>query len=413
MRFIVIVIVIFFTGCGNTSGKRQATQNMSSESAAIDRPQTNLPTSKESRQLMKQPWVTHSTGKLLKTTPHFKIYAYSQPSNTLGDENGCRPQAAKFSVVHEKDFDHRFSRSYLDELSKSYNFFGEGQLRCGDIKTVTILIYIDGLFRNHLGEYSERVESIGSHSDHPFVSISLVYDSALRTIRSGTPLFTAFPIHPANIEEELESVNSTIAFKKRGGRTKETQRKIDEMEVVCANRVGTKMAKYYQENFRSKGSSRIPEFLHCGQFDRLSDRKSDYEKGRIFMAFVEASDQICKLNTPNGATTFTLTQAWQKCKQDRLGNKYDCQDLPSNDKDMYVDRALASKFQYYSDGRRNNFGPALKEFLNDPLFSEFVQLIQNFSQLLKYDGCLSETHQLIQANLLRFANGQNSYQSSK
>lgn len=412
MRLIVIVIVIFLTGCGNTSGNRQATQNMSSKSAAVERPQANLSTSKESRQPMKKPWVTHSAGKLLKTTPHFKIYTYSQPSNTLDDENGCRYQAAKFSVVHEKDLNRRFSRSYLDEIIKSYDFFGEGQLRCGNIKEITVLIYIDGLFRNHLGEYTERVDSIGSHSDHPFVSISLVYDSALRTIRSGMPLFTAFPIHPANIEEELESVNSTIAYKARG-RSKDSQREIDKMDAVCANRVGPKMAKYYQENFRSKGYSRIPEFLHCGQFDRLSSKDSDYEKGRVFMAFVRASDQVCKSNTPNGTTAFTQTRAWQKCKQDRLGNKFDCEDLPSTDKNIYVDRALASKFQYYWRGKPSDFGAALKEFSNDPLFSGLTQLIQNFSQLLKYDGCVSETHHLIQANLLRFANGQNSLQSSK
>lgn len=411
MRFVIIVIVVFLAGCGSTIGTRQTAQNMSSKSAVVERSQINPITSNKKQLSMKQSWITHSAGKLLKDTRHFKIYTYSQPSNTLGDENGCESQTAKFSVVHEKDLNRRFSRSYLDEIFKSYDFFGEGQLRCGNIKKVTVLIYIDGLFRNHLG-YTEHVDSIGSHSDHPFVSISLVYDSALRTVRSGMPLFTAFPIHPADIEEELESVNSTIAYKARG-RTKDSQREIDEMDAVCANRLGPKMAKYYQENFRSKGYSRIPEFLHCGQFDRLSGNDSDYEKGLIFMAFVHASDQVCKSKTPNGSTAFTQTRAWQKCKQDRLGNKFDCEDLPSTDKNIYVDRALASKFQYYWHGKPSDFGAALKEFFNDPLFSERTQLIQNFSQLLKYDGCVSDTHHLIQTNLLRFANGQNSLQSSK
>lgn len=117
--------------------------------------------------LKQQPWIRDYAGDLLYEGEGYTVHRYRQP------RLGARPETerscdgldtAYYSIVHERDFAHRFDESYLSRIVNDHDLFADAGRYCGTVSKLDLNFFMEDTLFFGTGGLSE-VRSLDGLSD--------------------------------------------------------------------------------------------------------------------------------------------------------------------------------------------------------------------------------------------------------
>lgn len=217
-------------------------------------------------------------------------------------------------------------------------------------------------------------------------------------------------VHLDEYEDEVVSVDATLAFLARGRQTQEQERMAREAaaraaaaDAACAEIVGPELSAHYAA-LENDGRPATARLLHCGQFERYNGFEHPYFRDMVASAVIGASDRTCGANTPNGAREIRITTERQQCTVDAWGNRYNCRDVEPRVETLHVDEALMPIYGMTEATTAQMASYMLAEAFTvldrGTFLPEVVLLQRDLSGVLETAGCAGPMHRTIQESLL-------------